>query len=196
MSENKHKKEHKIFAIIYKTIKPTKDTWKAWGIAAIIAIVLSFALGISFKTVTVFNNSVEIINNILLAFVAMVMGAYALFQALLSDELIGLMSEAESDVDENVLNELNSSFLGTVLLYWIFIILNCILLIIMGIIPEEYMICDNIYICNCIAIVLMFLYYVFVFRSIFEFKNFTFNIYNLFRAYNLVGLLRILRKKK
>lgn len=37
---------------------------------------------------------------------------------------------------------------------------------------------------------LMFVYYMIVFRNIIEFKNYVVNIYNVFRAYNLMALLR------
>lgn len=193
MSEDNHEKKQKVLAIAFNTIKPLKGAYKTWIISGIIGIILSVPLGISPETVAAFDNSIEIINNILLAFVAMVMGAYALFQALLSDELIVLMSEKKNNINESVLDELNSSFLGTVLLYWIYIIFNCVLLIIMKIIPEDYTIYNNIIVCDLLAIFLMLLYYIFAFRGIIEFKNFTINIYNLFRAYNLIGLLH---KKK
>lgn len=193
MSEDNHEKKQKVLTIAFNTIKPLKGAYKTWIISGIIGIILAVPLGVSPETVSAFDNSIEIINNILLAFVAMVMGAYALFQALLSDELIVLMSEAKNNINESVLDELNSSFLGTVLLYWIYIIFNCALLIIMKIIPEDYTIYNNIIVCDLLAIILMLLYYIFAFRGIIEFKNFTINIYNLFRAYNLIGLLH---KKK
>ena len=177
----------------WKTIMPTKKAYVSWLISCIIGIILAIILGISSITVTAFSSSVEVLNGIILALVAMVMGAYALFQALLSDEMIVLLSENTECKDEDTLNVLNDSFLGTVILYWFLIIANSILIIILKVVPEDFLISKNLCVSNSLAIFLMLIYYTVVFRSIIEFRNFTVNIYNVFRTYNLKVLLN---KKK
>lgn len=189
------KSKKKVMVTVWKTIMPTKEAYITWVVSCIIGILLAVILGISSNTVTAFNSSVEVLNGIILALVAMVMGAYALFQALLSDEMIVLLSEKTEYKDEDTLNVLNDSFLGTVILYWILIIVNSILIIIFKVIPEDFMISKNLCASNFWAIFLMLIYYTIVFRSIIEFRNFTVNIYNVFRTYNLIALIRQKRKK-
>lgn len=193
LNQNKRKS---ILLIALKTIRPTKNSYSAWVIAGILGSILAILLSISTETVGAFSNSVEILNNIILAFTAMVMGAYALFQALLSDELIFRMSEAMEDENSSVLDELSNSFLGTVILYWMIVIVDSILLILLEIVPRDFMISNNLIVCNIIAAGLMFVYYMIVFRNIIEFKNYVVNIYNVFRAYNLMALLRKKREIK
>lgn len=196
MGKANQNKRKSILLIAFKTIRPTKSSCLAWIIAGIIGSILAILLSISTETVVAFTNSVEILNNIILAFTAMVMGAYALFQALLSDELIFRMNEVTENKDESVLDALNNSFLGIVILYWIIIIADSVLLILLEIIPGDFVINNNLIVCNIIAAGLMFVYYVIVFRNIIEFKNFVVNIYNIFRAYNLMALLRKKREIK
>ena len=171
-------------------IAPIKGMRWQWGISIFISIAIAIPIGISQETVRVFSETVDMLNNLFVAFIAMQMGAYALFQALLSDQLIW-----EIYKNVNMIDEANNSFLGVMLLFWFGIMLDIVLLIVLKIIPGDMLLFKKIWVNNVVAIILVIVYLIFHIRVLFEVRNFAINLYQVFVAYNKISILKSLEDK-
>lgn len=149
-------------------------------ISIILALFLGVAIGYSDKTVSVTKYMVELFNGVILSFVAIVVGAYAIFQALLSDDFFDVLLET----DNNMLKVSNKSFRNLIIIYLSDILLNVIILIILQLIPETWCILNNLKLANCSASILLVIYIFVNILIMLEFKNFTMNLYKTFNAYN------------
>lgn len=174
-----------------KVISPIKEARWQWAVSIIFGIFLAIPIGISVKTVSIAAESIEIINNIFVAFVAMEMGAYALFQALLSDQLIWELYKKK-----DLIKESNESFLGVILLFWAAILINLFLTIALKVIPEDFLLLKNVDYSNRIAVGLLIIYYTVSTRIMFEVRNFAINLYKVFVAYNKITVLKMIEKRE
>lgn len=174
-----------------KVIAPIKGMRWQWYVSISISAPVSMIIAMSFDTVLIFSASVDMINNIFIAFIAMEMGAYAIFQALLTDELVLKLYKSGG-----MLDEANESFLGMILLFWFGIMVNIILIIILKTIPSDALVCNTIWVSNLIASIIMFFYFLFSFRILFEVRNFAINLYRVLMAHNRVAILRGIEKEK
>lgn len=177
-------------------IIPIKGSRWQWYISFIIGLSIAFAIGFSQETVILFDDAVNIFNNLFVAFIAMEMGAYALFQALLSKKLILELHNIGKKLDRNMLDDSNSSFLGMILLFWFGIIINVVIIIILKIIPDNWLVSNNMLVNNILASLLMTLYFCFCLRVLFEVRNFAINLYMVFTASNKTDLLEALEEDK
>lgn len=191
MEKNKKEEKFEYLKKCYDVIKPIKGSRWQWAISIFISIIFSLLYACNAKTVSLFSECVGVINNIFLAVIAMEMGAYALFQALLSDELVLVLYK----YDKEMLDESNIAFLGVILLYWSSIFLNLIIITVIKVIPENFLMSNSIMISEGIAFVLMIIYFSFSMRVFFEVRNFAINLYNVFKAYNRVSLLNGMKKE-
>ena len=184
-------RKRKYVLLTLKVISPVKGSRWQWAVSIIFGILLAIPIGISIKTVSIAAESIEIINNIFLAFVAMEMGAYALFQALLSDQLIWELYK-----EGDLLKDSNESFLGVILLFWREILINLFLVVALKVIPEDFLLLKSVDYSNRIAIGLLFIYYTISMRIMFEVRNFAINLYKVFVAYNKITILKMIKKNE
>lgn len=171
-------------------IRPEKGSWWQWYASAFTGLLLSMILTISPNTVINVKDSVDLLNNIFLAFIAMEMGAYALFQALLSDKLIWELYNREKMLDDS-----NISFLGVILLFWAGVMLNILLLIVLNVIPKDFVLTKKEIIDNTICCIALFLYYALSFRVLFEVRNFAINIFKVFMARSKISVLETMKNE-
>lgn len=101
-------------------IKFNKKSWFQYLVAITIAVLLSYIITYKGNTVESMLYAVEVINGGALAFIAIIFGTYAIFQALMTDSVIWALLNS----DNNLLNISNRSFLHLILLYLINIITN------------------------------------------------------------------------
>lgn len=187
--KNKKKCKYNYLMAMLGEIKPTpkiKSSIVEFSLAIIIGIFLGVWVSYNDNAVITFIESVELINNIMIAFIAMEMGAYALFQALLSSELVYSLYKHDS----KMLKKSNSSFLGVILLFWICIMINILLLIVMRVVKVDWCLTSNSVINNIICSFFLAFYYAFNFRVMFEVRNYAINLYKVFEAHNLVLLIK------
>lgn len=172
-------------------IKLTKKSKYQYLISFCIALILSYIITYKSDTVTLMFKAVEIINTTSLALIAIIFGTYAIFQALMSDSVIWALLNSEN----NLLNVSNKSFLHLILLYWFEILVNIILLIFLQAIPSELYFFESLKISNLFAFLLESIYFGYCFLLIYEIKNFTVNLYQMFNVYNIYRGLDILEGK-
>lgn len=172
-------------------IKFNKKSWFQYLVAITIAALLSYTITYKGNTVELMLYAVEVINGGALAFIAIIFGTYAIFQALMTDSVIWALLNS----DNNLLNISNRSFLHLILLYLINIITNIVLLIFLKSIPSEYCLFESLILSNAMAFILEFIYFVYVFLIFYEMKNFTVNLYQMFNVYNIYRALELFEEK-
>lgn len=126
---------------------------------------------------------VEITDKLLdlsVAFIAMILGAYSIFQALMSQELVRLLIKS----DGNLLKKSNQSFLYLVILFVGDIILNFTIICVLKVLPEDFLLFENLIFSNIIAMILIFLHLLFNLLLILEVVTFALNLYRMFCVYN------------
>lgn len=171
-------------------IKLTKKSLPQYIIAGVIATLLSYYVVFKGRPVVSMRGAVEIINNSILAFIAIIFGTYAIFQALMTDSVVLALLNSES----NILNISNKSFLHLVILYIWEIIMNMLLLILLNIMHDDFCLFQNLALCNSIALIACFFYFVYSFLIIYEIKNFAINLYRMFSVYNIYHSIEVLEK--
>lgn len=187
--------KYRYLKIAFEEIKPTfkiKSSIIEFAVAIVVGVLLGLWVSFNENTINSFKESCELINGIMLAFVAMEMGAYAIFQALLSSELVCTLYE----YNENMLKNSNRSFLGMILLFWICIMLNAFLLIILIATRSDWALTKNAIVNSAICTAFTSIYYAFNCRVMFEVRNYAINLYKVFETHNIVMLIKGLDEKK
>ena len=157
----------------------------------VVSCMLSFFAAFRSNTVIVSKNSFEMFLTIDLAFIAMILGSYAVFQALMRDEIILQLIKDKN----NILKKSNRTFVNLSIIYIVIILVTAILIIITN------MICEDMILFNCIfsdicCFVMLSIYYSFNSILIFENINFVINLYRMFNVYNSYRALEMLEKDK
>ena len=169
-------------------IKLSKKSKFQYIFSSITGVSLSAILVFSNNTVTALNDTANIFNGVAIAFVAMILSSYSIFQALLTDDFIMILIET----DNNLLKISNKSFLNLIMLYLIDIISSIVIIIVTKVMPNDWCVSSNLIISNIIAMFLISCYTIYNFLIIIEIKNFAINLYNMFNAYNIVRVLTII----
>lgn len=197
--KNNKKKDNKENKFIYEkialeVIKPKKDITSSIT-QLVISIILGFSISIIISlnehTVFIFKEILLLMNDIFIAFIAMELGAYAIFQALLKNNLVYQLYK-----QNNLLEKSNSGFLGVILLFWFCIMVNIILIIILKVVPDSFVLFQintlNVFLC-CLCSGIYFSLHL---RVLFEVRNFAINLYNVFQAHNKISLLEYMEEEK
>lgn len=196
----KNKLKLKLLKIVWQTLavyskNPQKKSGcrtslMQWTTGAIISLILSLFIAFDVNTVEYMRQIINLTNDIILAFFAIIVGAFALYQALLSGNVISVLYKSD-----DIFKNLNESWLGIILLYLFEAILNYVLSCVMVIIPNEYLVSNSYILSSFIALVLTWIYFTFTIRIFFEMKNFVVNLYNMFQIYNKVKILEEMKTK-
>lgn len=178
----------KIIKDAFNEIKLTKKSIVQYCISIISGIVIGFAISFFSNTVDLMRNTVQDANNILLTLIAMIFGSYSIFQALMSRDLVALLIRTSGDL----LKESNKTFVQLIILYVIGIISNFILIIFLRILPDDYLLLENIIACNIIAGIGIMIYIFYHMLLFLEVINFAINLYRMFCVYNTLKALDVL----
>lgn len=166
-------------------IKFTRKSAGQYCISLMLGIILGGIVGFSNNTVENIRSIVSDANNILLVLVAMVFGSYSIFQALMSKDLVALLIKA----DGNLLKDSNKTFVQLTILYTMGIISNFVLMIVLKIIPNDFMLFNSVLTCNIFAGILIAVYLFFHVLLFLEVMNFAINLYRMFGVYNTLKAL-------
>lgn len=177
--------KRKLSSILLQSVQELKMTKKSlWQyiISIVLGFLLAVAVGFSEKTVFIVTDIAEILFNTSIAIIGIVIGAYAVFQALLQDNLILLLIKSEN----NLLKESNKTFLNIVILNVYNVIASLSIRILMSVIKEDFQLFD-VYIYNCIvASFLIWLYLIYNILLLLEIILFSVNLYRMFCVHNTV----------
>ncbi len=126
-----------------------------WQLMVSIIVALAMSVYTAFFAETVKSTGiiVDTFLDVQLAFFAVIFGAYAIFQALMRDEIIKELIKTNN----NILRDSNRTFLNLSMIYIFDIFLTVIVKIVVGICVEDFYI-YNILLSNIIFVVFFFLY--------------------------------------
>ena len=125
----------------------------------IISIVVSLMISFSTKTVSLFLDYVDSINEVILVLLGVVFGAYSIFQALLGKSVLKCLIEDKN----NILKQSNRTFLNLTILYICGIVGNIVLKICLKIIPSDFLLIrGSLLTSNIIALILITSYSTFM----------------------------------
>ena len=155
----------------------------------IISIVVSLMISFSTKTVSLFLDYVDSINEVILVLLGVVFGAYSIFQALLGKSVLKYLIEDEN----NILKQSNRSFLNLTILYIWGIVGNIVLKNCLKIIPSGFLLIrGSLLTSNIIALILITSYSTFMLLIILETITFAINLYKMFCTYNTANILELI----
>lgn len=155
----------------------------------IISIVVSLMISFSTKTVSLFLDYVDSINEVILVLLGVVFGAYSIFQALLGKSVLKYLIEDEN----NILKQSNRTFLNLTILYICGIVGNIVLKICLKIIPSDFLLIrGSLLTSNIIALILITSYSTFMLLIILETITFAINLYKMFCTYNTANILELI----
>ena len=192
MKNDSHKNQCSWKKIALEVIKPKRDIPSSRTqcvISVILGIVVAIIVSFSEQTVSIYREILELMNDVFIAFIAMEMGAYALFQALLKEALIYELYKSN-----DLLKRSNSEFLGLILLFWFCIMLNIIMIIIFKIVPDTFELFQNRALNDFLWFLWLGIYLSWHLRILFEVRNFAINLYKVFEAHNKISLLEYWNK--
>lgn len=173
-------------------IRFTRKSIRQYIYSFIIAMAITGAIMYDANVISMMSFAIDLINDVVVAFIAIIFGTYAVFQALMTDSVTWALLKS----DVNLLNISNKSFLHLVLLYVFDIAVNLLLLIVLKMLPDGFCLFSNDRANNLIAFFLCFLYFGYNSLIIYEMKNFAINLYRMFSVYNIYHSMDIIEKKE
>lgn len=181
---NDKRNKNQILSECVKELKINKNSVWQLLLSVIISFILSVYIAFYANTVAVTRSIISIFLDVELAFFAVILGAYAIFQALMRDEIIKELIKTEN----NILKESNSTFLNLSLLYVLDIFVTVIISIVVNICTEEVYI-YSIFVSNILFTMAFFMYCTLNFLLLLENINFIINLYRMFNVYNIYRAL-------
>lgn len=175
-----------------RELKYQKSSKGQYILSTILSLGFGILIGINQDTITIVKSVAEIFNGIDIAFIAIIVGAYSIFQALLTDEFILALVKTEN----NLLKISNKSFINLIILYLAAIIINSIILISGLIIKAEWILFDSMFLNVLTASIICSIYLAYNFLVILEIKNFGINLYKMFNASNSSRIVNLLDKEE
>ncbi|MEF2247315.1 hypothetical protein [Paenibacillus sp. IITD108] len=186
-------------------ILPEKDQWASSIIFGVISAVPAGIIGVSKDTVELFYKAVSNLNSIILALFAIVFTGYALFQALVNNDLLRrlIIADAkksgkrskEDKTRKSKLQESNEYFIKLMMLIISAIVINALLLLVIGSLPKDFYLPLNNTFNNTMAAILIWIYFLYMFRILWEMKSFVYNMFQLFNAHAGSKAIELLKKQ-
>lgn len=177
-------------------ILPEKKQWVSFVTIGLISAIPASIIGISKDTVDLFYKAISNLNTIILALFAIVFTGYALFQALVNNDLLRrlLISDGKSkmsskdivskeETGKSKLQESNEYFVKIMMLIVSAIVINAVLLLLVGSLPKDFYLPLSNRINNTLAAILIWVYFFYIMTILWEMKSFVFNVFQLFNAH-------------
>lgn len=165
-------------------LKPSKASWFQIPLCIIIACIMSKLISWSLNTVEISSTLADVFLDVSLALLAIVLGSYAIFQALMRDEIIQELIKDKG----NILKHSNRTFVNMSIMYVVDIFITMILKIICSIFePNKYVL--NVNFSNVICFLFFIIYISLNLLLVLENINFVINLYRMFNVYNIYRAL-------
>ncbi|WP_432776071.1 hypothetical protein AAFJ72_03500 [Brevibacillus gelatini] len=182
-----------------------KDSRSSILVFGIISIIPAGLIGVSKDTVELTYKAVSNLNSIILALFAIVFTGYALFQALVNNDLLRRLLIADAKKSRKVsgddnagrskLQESNEYFIKLMMSIISAIVINVLLLLVIGSLPKDFCLPLNNTINNTMAAILIWIYFLYMFRILWEMKSFVYNMFQLFNAHAGSKAIELLKKQ-
>lgn len=188
--------------ILFDSIKmffPSKKEIIRFFMTVVFSIVPAYFIAVSYDTVNIFRDSVQMINDVILALFGIIFTGYALFQALIGKEMLVRMLQSTVGVgkaEKSKLQESNELFAKTMMMEFLCIVINIFLLLILFCIPNDFTVFPEKRWNDIIAGFGIFIYFYMSFVVLIEVKSFIFNIFELFNFHAGTRIMEIIKDDK
>ena len=159
-----------------------------WQLTVSIIVALGLSVYTAFFAETVKSTGIiaDIFLDVQLAFFAVIFGAYAIFQALMRDEIVKELIKTNN----NILRDGNRTFLNLSIIYVLDIFVTVVVKIVVSICAEDFYIYSILF-ANITFAVFFFIYCALNFLLMLENTNFIINLYRMFNVYDIYRALDI-----
>lgn len=177
----------------FKSLKIKKKDRKSRWMLVVICIIMGGIIGIHSNTVSIFEESIEAVLNVLLGFFGIIFTGYALFQAFMNKELlIQLLTDIAKDgngEEKTRLQDVNENFVYLMLLYIVAIIGSLIIKIGLFCISNDSLLFTTLIINNVVSGIAIGIYFIFTGIILWRTISFVSSIFYLFNVYAVAQLL-------
>lgn len=186
----------KIFVCAIKGLKAKKEDLCQRRIMRIICLILGLTVGLNYDTVRIYQDSVEFITSILLAFFGIIFTGYSLLQAFMNKNMLIQLLKDEKKEDngetKSRLQDINENFTYLMTIILTYVIGSLVIRTVITCMPDDFCVFPNMAINNFCAVVLISFYYDFVAIILCRIVSFLTLIYHLFNIYAVTRLTEII----
>lgn len=186
----------KIFVCAIKGLKAKKEDLRQRWIIRIICLILGVILGLNYDTVRLYQDSVEFITNISLAFFGIIFTGYSLLQAFMNKNMLIqlLIDEKKEDNGETKsrLQDINENFIYLMIIILAYISSSLVIRTVVTCMPADFCVFPNRVANNLCAVILISFYYDFIGIILCRIVSFLTSIHHLFNIYAVTRLTEII----
>lgn len=167
---------------IYSELLPNKKNWFGAVFSIALALILSLILATSEKTVSLSQNICGILLDVQIAFFGCIFAVYSILLAFLCDSYVKRLLRIDYDSRSNYLQASTKYYEAALLIYFVGILLSLTYKLLLECMPEYYVLTNNHVLNEVLAGILLFVYFLYSIRIIYELKSIIANTLLLFRA--------------
>lgn len=183
----------------FRMFKVNRKNMRSRIVMGLLSAVLAFWISMA-DTVMILGDVTAIILDTALAIFGIVFTGYALFQALLTGQLVSvLMEDVNQDAEKiqtNTLHKANWNFVQLMMQFLVAIFVTLILKIILSCMPTDFGVFRQWQPNVILSAVLIFIYFYHLVVILWRMVSFIFNIYQLFNSYAVSKYLSFVKQKE
>ena len=171
-----------ITGTILKEIIPDKNNWFAAVFSLILSGVLAYIVGTSVQTVTLAHDICSTLLDAQIAIFGCIFAVYSILLAFWSDSYIKELLHIPFGDDSNHLRKSTQYYEAVLYMYSVAIGISLVYKLLIQCMPQDYTLSGNSVVNEAMAIVLLFVYFLYSIRTLYELKSIVWNTILLFRT--------------
>lgn len=161
---------------------PNKNNWFAFVLSLCVGVMLAVFIGTGDNTVALSREICSIFLDIQTVLFGIVLTVYSILLALLSDSYIKKLIRIGYHEQTNYLSESTRYYEAALYIFFVAMIISLCVRFVLICIPDYYLLVNTMWINECLASVLLSVYFTFSFRVVYELKSVIANTVLLFRS--------------
>lgn len=171
-----------IWDSIFTELLPNKTNWFGAVFSIVLAFALSFILATSEETVSLSQNICGILMDVQIAIFGCIFAVYSILLAFLSDSYVERLLRIDYHNKSSYLQASTRYYEAALLIYFVAILFSLTCKLLLECLPEYYALTKNHILNEAIAGILLFVYFLYSIRTIYELKSIIANTLLLFRT--------------
>lgn len=171
-----------IWDSICTELLPNRKNWFGGVFSIVLALILSFILATSEETVSLSQNICGILMDVQIAIFGCIFAVYSILLAFLSDSYVERLLRIDYHNKSSYLQASTRYYESALLIYFVAILLSLTYKLLLECMPAYYVLTSNNMLNEVIAGILLFIYFLFSIRTIYELKSIITNTLLLFRT--------------
>lgn len=171
-----------IWDSICTELLPNRKNWFGAVFSTALALILSFILATSEETVSLSQNICGILMDVQIAIFGCIFAVYSILLAFLSDSYVERLLCIDYHSKSSYLQASTRYYESALLIYFVAILLSLTCKLLLECMSECYVLTSNHMFNEALAAILLFIYFLFSIRTIYELKSIIANTLLLFRT--------------